>query len=113
MIPLKELLGIAISHLHTFTTVKKPDFRLEHASYKADQKVWNLVVSWLVEQYDEGVAALKWNKGKYFRMWKRIHINEENMVVGMWFFEEEENRPPAIQQTGSAHTSKNLVTDPY
>jgi hypothetical protein len=70
---LKELLGIAKEHLADLSPLKDPDFRLEQAEYDKDDKTWDIVVSYLVENTNKrtnSIAAIV-NEFQYHRIYKK------------------------------------------
>lgn len=89
---LKELLDIAISELRTLTTVDKPDFRLEQAIYKEDEKIWEIVVSYLVENTNKPIRTVLIGQieFQFLRLYKRLLINESKEIVGMFIFNAKE-----------------------
>lgn len=90
---LKELLEVAIEQLSNLTTIGRPDFRLEQAEYKKDEAVWEIVVSYLVENTNKRSAsplsALA-SEYQYLRMYKRLKINKDKEIVGFYIFNNKE-----------------------
>ena len=88
---LKDLLNIAIEHLGPLTTVTNPDFRLEQVEYNKKEKTWDIVVSYLVENTNKrsGLPAII-SEFQFYRIYKRIKIDELNEVIGLYFFNNKE-----------------------
>jgi hypothetical protein len=92
MTSLKELLDIAKLQLKDLTTIQSPDFRLEEAEYKKDEKIWNIVVSYLVENTNKRgnpLAALT-SEFQFHRMYKRIKIADDKTIVGLYIYNNKE-----------------------
>jgi hypothetical protein len=88
---LKELLKIAIDQLSPLTTVSTPDFRLEQAEYNKEEKTWDIVVSYLVENTNKRTALTAIiSEFQYYRIYKRIKINENNEIIGLYIFNNKE-----------------------
>ncbi|TDT40563.1 hypothetical protein CLV90_3412 [Maribacter spongiicola] len=86
---LKELLNIAKSELTDMTTLSNPDFRLEQAEFFKDEKCWEIVVSYLVENTNpknSPLAAIT-SEFKYHRIYKKLKIDENKNVVGFFMWE--------------------------
>ena len=86
---LGELLEVAKRELKVLTTVLNPDFRLEEAEYDHKGKVWNVVVSFLVEntnkrQLTGGLVVPGLN---YDRIYKKLKINDQRVLVGLYMYE--------------------------
>ncbi|HMQ46980.1 MAG TPA: hypothetical protein PKA00_08075 [Saprospiraceae bacterium] len=89
---LKELLDIAKENLKDLSTLENPDFRLEQAELKKDKNIWEIVVSYLVENTNKRsnpFTALT-SEFQFLRMYKKIAINERNEVVGFYIFNDKE-----------------------
>lgn len=90
---LKELLDIAKSELKDLTTLPNPDFRLEQAELNKDEGIWNIVVSYLVENTNKRstpIAALT-SEYAFYRMYKRLKIdNRTKGVTGLYIFNDRE-----------------------
>lgn len=87
---LKELLEAAKSQLEELTTLKNPDFRLEQAELKKGEGVWDVVVSYLVENTNKrttAIAALA-SEFQFHRIYKRLKIdNNTKEVLGFYIYE--------------------------
>ena len=86
---LKELLCVAKSELKEMTTLENPDFRLEQAEYKKDSKIWDVVVSYLVENTNPKInpfSAIS-TEFKYHRIYKKIKIDENKSVIGLYMYD--------------------------
>lgn len=87
---LKDLLNVAKVQLRELTTVKDPDFRLEQAEYKKDERVWDIVVSYLVENTNKRMSPLSalTSEFQYYRMYQRLKINDEKEIAGLYIYNE-------------------------
>ena len=90
---LKELLEIAKSQLDELTTLKNPDFRLEQAEFKKDEGIWDIVVSFLVENTNKRttpIAALM-SEFQFHRIYKRLKINNATKeILGFYIYNGQE-----------------------
>ncbi len=86
---LSELLSVAQEELKDFTTVAKPDFRLEEAEYDNDKKVWNVIVSFLAENTNKRLmpAGTLLSEYQYHRIYKKLKINDHRELVGLYIYE--------------------------
>jgi len=86
---LKELLEIAKSQLDELTTLKNPDFRLEQAEFKKSEGIWDIVVSFLVENTNKrttAIAALT-SEFQFHRIYKRLKINNTTKeILGFYIY---------------------------
>jgi hypothetical protein len=89
---LKDLLGIVKSQLKDLTTVHNPDFRLEQAEYKKDEGVWDIVVSYLVENTNKRLNPITslTSEFQYHRMYKRLKVNDNKEIVGFYIYDSKE-----------------------
>lgn len=89
---LKELLDVAKRQLKDLTTVENADFRLEQAEYKKDEGVWEIVVSYLVENTNKRTISLApfGSEFQFHRIYKRLKINEEKEILGLYIFNNQE-----------------------
>lgn len=89
---LKELLELAKTELSELTSLENPDFRLEQAEYLEDEQMWEVVVSYLVENTNPRNTSISvlTSEFKYHRIYKRLRIypNTKN-VVGFYIYEKE------------------------
>jgi len=86
---LNELLRIARSELKNMTTLDRPDFRLEQAEYLNDKKLWEIVVSYLVENTNprnSPLAAMA-SDFKFYRIYKRLKIDDNGNIIGFYLYE--------------------------
>ena len=83
---LKDILTIAESELKDLSTVTNPDFRLEQAVYVKESKIWEIVVSYLVENTNKPskVFAALAPEFQFLRIYKKLELNENNEVVGFF-----------------------------
>jgi hypothetical protein len=88
-----ELLGIATAELQGFTTLERPDFRLEQAEYNSKDKVWEIVVSFLVENTNKrigsGILAMSTDY-QYHRIYKKLLIDGNKAVKALRMFNHKE-----------------------
>mgnify|MGYP006436123733 FL=1 len=86
---LKDLLNTAKSELKEMTTLENPDFRLEQAEYKEDEGLWEIIVSYLVENTNPKNSPFSsiTAEFKYSRIYKKLNIDENKNVVGFYIFE--------------------------
>ncbi len=89
---LKELLDIAKNHLKGMTTIKYPDFRLEQAEYNKSERVWDIVVSYLVEKTNKRKNPLPviTTEFEFHRIYKRLKIDSNKNVVGFYIYNNKE-----------------------
>lgn len=89
---LKDLLAIAVEELKTLTSLDKPDFRLEQAVFKDDAKIWEVVVSFLVENTNRPTRSPIYAGAEYefLRLYKSLQINEKGEVIAMFIFNSKE-----------------------
>ena len=86
---LKELLSLAQSELKEMMSLENPDFRLEQAEYQKDENVWEIVVSYLVENTNpknSPLAAIT-SEFKYHRIYKQLKIDENKKVIGFFIYD--------------------------
>jgi hypothetical protein len=89
----REIYRIAKDQLESLSTVDKPDFRLEQAEYKKKDKLWEVVVSYLVDKDNEGrsaiakAAAFEVFNNPYERVYKTVKINDNQKVVGFYIYQ--------------------------
>lgn len=89
---LKELYAIAKEELSDMSPLENSDFRLEQAEFKGSEGVWEVVVSYLVENTNKPTkpfAALA-PEFPYLRMYKKLKINDKNKVVGFYIYNNKE-----------------------
>ena len=91
-IPLKELLSIAKEQLVDITTLQNPDFRLEQAEYKKDTDLWEVVVSYLVENTNKKTSPLiaSLSDFQFHRVYKRLIINNKKEIEGLYMYSNKE-----------------------
>lgn len=88
----KEIYKIAKSQLEGISDVEKPDFRLEQAEYKKNDKVWEVVVSYLVDKSHvekknlSSLLEAAYNN-PFERVYKTVKINENNEVLGFYMYQ--------------------------
>lgn len=90
MTSLRDLLEITKSELSDLTPLTKPDFRLEQAVYKEDDKMWDVVVSYLVENTNKrsaGPLAALTSDFQFHRIYKRVKIDNDGKVIGFYIYD--------------------------
>jgi hypothetical protein len=85
---LKELYQTAKNELENLTSLDNADFRLEQAEFNRDEKVWDVVVSFLVETKEKPSSPLGNIVGTspFQRVYKTVKIDGNNEVVGLYIF---------------------------
>lgn len=86
---LKDLLDSATTQLRDLSPLDNPDFRLEQALYKKDEKVWEVIVSYLVEDNNKPVNPLKvfTPQTPYYRTYKRVILDDDGQVSEFLMYE--------------------------
>lgn len=86
---LKDILEIAKNELADLSTIENPDFRLEQAVFKQNEKIWEVVVSYLVENTNKPSKAFSALSPEFafLRMYKKLEINDKNEVIGFLMFD--------------------------
>ena len=87
---LKELLDITKYQLKDLTTLKKPDFRLEQTEYIKKEGVWDVVVSYLVENTNKRLGVGLLTEFEFHRIYKRVKIDNEGVIVGVYIYNNRE-----------------------
>lgn len=89
---LGELLSIAAEALRDLSRLGNPDFRLEQAEYKKDEDVWEVVVSYLVENTNKRNVSLMaiTSEFQYLRLYKKLRINKNKEVVALYMYDAKE-----------------------
>ena len=89
---LKDLLWVATNQLRGLTTVPNPDFRLEQAEHNKDEGVWDIVVSYLVENTNKRTNPLAnlTSEFQYHRIYKRLKITDDREFVGFYIYDDKE-----------------------
>jgi hypothetical protein len=89
---LNELYAIAKRELEELSPLNNSDFRLEQAEYKKDEKVWEIVVSYLVENTNKPINTFNPLASQYpfHRMYKKVKINDQNEVIGFYIYNDKE-----------------------
>lgn len=85
----KELYQIAKESLEQLSPLEQADFRLEQAEFNKKDKVWEIVVSYLVENINKPESPLgAFSSGfKYHRVYKQVKIDNDKNVLGFYMFE--------------------------
>lgn len=85
----KKLLEIAVEGLSDLSTLENPDFRLEQAEYIEKDKIWEIIVSYLVDNTNKKSTSISAITGvfQYFRIYKKLKINDQNEIIGFYIYE--------------------------
>ena len=84
---LKEVFEAAKKVLSELISIDQPDFRLEQLEYNHEKKEWEVVVSYLMDNKNKGMSPI-FNFLPFERVYKRLKINDEKEVVGIYMFSE-------------------------
>lgn len=84
---LKEVFEAAKKVLSELISIDQPDFRLEQLEYNHEKKEWEVVVSYLMDNKNKGMSPI-FNILPFERVYKRLKINDEKEVVGIYMFSE-------------------------
>lgn len=87
---LKDLLQIAKTELQDLSTLESPDFRLEQAEYQEEEKKWEIIVSFLVENKNKKMSAIAalTSEFQFVRLYKKVKISESGEVVGLYMYKD-------------------------
>ncbi len=86
---LKDLLHNATTQLRDLSPLEKPDFRLEQGTYNKEQKVWEIVISYLVENNNKTLnqfSALV-AQPPYQRIYKKVIMDDDGQVAEFLMFD--------------------------
>lgn len=84
---LKEVFDAAKKQFSELINIQESDFRLEQLEYNKTEKIWEVVVSYLVENKNRASLALL-NSLPFERVYKRLKIDENKEVIGIFMFSE-------------------------
>lgn len=89
---LKRLLEIARGHLESLTTVSDSDFRLEQAEFNKEESVWEIIVSFLVDNPNKKANPLTnlTSIFQYHRIYKKVKIKPDGEFVGFYIYNNKE-----------------------
>lgn len=87
---LKDLYAIAKKELGELSPLQNSDFRLEQAEYNKDEKVWEIVVSYLVENINKPTKSFipLATDFPFHRIYKKVKINDQYEVIGFYIYKE-------------------------
>ena len=76
--------------MESITEVEKSDFRLEQAVFDEVKEVWEVVISYLVENNNRAVNPINAIKGlpPFERVYKKVIIDSQENVKGFYMFKE-------------------------
>ena len=86
-ISLKEVFEAAKKQFAELINIQESDFRLEQLEYRKEDKTWEIIISYLVENKNRSsfptaiLSALPFE-----RVYKRLKIDENKEVVGIFMF---------------------------
>ncbi len=84
----KELFIAAKEQLGNISSLEKSDFRLEQAEYDEKTKVWEIIVSYLVENTNKPINSFSLGQEYPFhRIYKKVKINNKKEVVGFYIYD--------------------------
>lgn len=86
---LKDLLHNATTQLRDLSPLEKPDFRLEQGTYNKDAKVWEIVISYLVENNNKPLSPISvfGLQTPYQRVYKKVIMDEDGQVEEFLMFD--------------------------
>ncbi len=87
---LNELFNIAQKELKDLSNLSNPDFRLEQAELISNENVWEIVVSFLVENTNKKISPFGSLTAEYqfHRMYKKVKINNDNgEIIGFYIYD--------------------------
>ncbi len=84
---LKDLLHSASTQLKDLSTLDDPDFRLEQAVYKEDEKIWELIVSYLVRNNPAPTSLFADITLKHIRLYKKVNLDENGELAGFYLYD--------------------------
>jgi hypothetical protein len=86
---LKELYKIAKDELSGLSSLENSDFRLEQAEYIKDEEIWEIVVSYLVENTNKPISSIgALTAGfTYHRIYKKVKIDNKKNIIGFYIYE--------------------------
>lgn len=86
---LKDLLHNATIQLGDLSPLDKPDFRLEQAVYKKEDKVWEIVISYLVENNNKPINPVfpLAPQLPYQRVYKKVILDEDGQVAELLMYD--------------------------
>ena len=88
----KDIFEIAKKELSWLSKLPNPDFRLEQVEYDEKNNEWNVVVSFLVENTNKRTIpfGIPVSDFEFNRIYKKLKINKENKVTGLFIFDNDE-----------------------
>ncbi len=80
---LKDLLHNATTQLRDLSPLDQPDFRLEQAVHRKEEKVWEIVISYLVENNNKPVSVVPTFAPQlpFQRVYKKVMMDESGQVA--------------------------------
>ena len=86
---INELYTIAKEALAGIMEIQEPDFRLEQAEFIKKDKVWDIVVSYLVKNKNISKISLATftQEPPFDRVYKKVKLDENKQILGFYIFE--------------------------
>jgi len=84
-----EIHGIVKEQIDVISGHENPDFRLEQSEYQAKEKIWELIISYLVENKSTNNSTMSLISGQHApleRVYKRVKINDKKEVIGFFIY---------------------------
>lgn len=85
-VSIKEVYQVAKEELSHLIELENSDYRLEQIEFNKNEQVWDVVVSYLIPNKNK--SALLIQSLPYERLYKKLKINENLEVTGMYMFNE-------------------------
>lgn len=93
---LKEIYKIILEQLKDIFTVENPDLRLEQAEFKKDEGIWEVVVSYLVDnvnrpinQKGDWASDYNYRSYNYHRLYKLMKLDKDKNIIGFYIYEKD------------------------
>ena len=90
---INDIFKIAKNELKSLSSIPDPDFRLEQAEFKTDESIWEIVISYLVEnknKREQNVFASFTTDLIYTRIYKKVKLDKNNDIIGFFIFDSKE-----------------------
>jgi len=86
---LKDLLHNVTTQLRDLSPLDNPDFRLEQGTYNKEEKVWEVVISYLVENNNKPLSPISvfGLQTPYQRIYKKVIVSEDGHVEEFLMFD--------------------------
>lgn len=86
---LKEIYKIILEQLKDIFTVENPDLRLEQAEFRTEKGIWEVVVSYLVDNVNRPINQIgDWASNyNYHRLYKLVKLDKNKNVIGFYIYD--------------------------